>query len=151
MPALDFAAAARWPVRAAAHLLGIGLVAAVIVALPIAPTDLDRNQLPKETIVHLTTWLAVLLARPLPPRALRPALRWSLALLLAVAVASAAVASNGWLAFRATALMITAAAAFVTAAHIAALGAGDIILAWCATAGVVGAGTGLAQAYGLDS
>lgn len=150
-PALDFAAAARWPVRAAAHLLGFGLVAAVVVALPIAPTDLDRHQLPKETIVHLATWLAVLLARPLPPRELRPALRWSLALLLAVAMASALVASNGWLAFRATALMITAAAAFVTAAHVSALGAGDIILAWCATAGVIGAGTGLAQAYGLDS
>jgi hypothetical protein len=132
-------------------LLGLGLVAAVVVALPIAPTDLDRHQLPKETVVHLATWLAVLLAKPLPSRELRPALRWSLALLLIVAIASAAVASNGWLAFRSTALMITAAAAFVTAAHVSALGAGDIILGWCAAAGVIGAGTGLAQAYGLDS
>ncbi|HEY4101244.1 MAG TPA: O-antigen ligase family protein [Gemmatimonadales bacterium] len=148
---LDFDAAARWPVRAAAHLLGAGLVAAVIVALPVAPTDLDRHQLPKETIVHLITWLAVLLARPRMPRAMRPAIRWSLLLLIAVAIASSLVATNGWLAFRATALMVTAAAAFTTATYVASLGAGAVLLTWCGIAGVVGAGTGLAQAYGLDS
>lgn len=149
--ALDFTAAARWPVRAAAHLLGAGLVLAVIVALPVAPTDLDRHQLPKETLVHLVTWLAVLLSRPLPVRGLRPAARWALLLLIVAAMASSFLASNGWLALRATALMVTGAAAFITARHIAAAGGGAVLLTWCSVAGVVGAGTGLAQAYGLDS
>jgi len=52
---------ARWPLRTAAHLLGLGLVSAVLIALPVAPSDLDRHQFPKETAVHLATWLAVVL------------------------------------------------------------------------------------------
>lgn len=134
-----------------AHLLGAGLVLAVIVALPVAPTDLDRHQLPKETLVHLVTWLAVLLVRPLPARELRPAVRWSLALLIIVAVVSSVFASNVWLALRATSLLVTGAAALITARHIAAEGGGPVLLTWCGVAGVVGAGTGLLQAYGFDS
>ena len=59
--ALDHVAADRWPRRTAADVLGLGLVLAVIIALPAAPSDLDRHQLPKETVMHLTTWLAVVL------------------------------------------------------------------------------------------
>lgn len=151
VPTLDFSAAAGWPVRAGAHLLGAGLVLAVIVALPVAPTDLDRHQLPKETIVHLVTWLAVLLVRPLPAREMRPAVRWALALLILVAGVSALFASNGWLALRTTSLLVTGAAALITARHIAAAGGGTLLLTWCGVAGVVGAGTGLMQAYGLES
>jgi O-antigen ligase len=149
--ALDFAAATRWPVQTSAHLLGAGLVLAVIVALPVAPSDLDRHQLPKETVVHLATWLAVLFARPFPPRGVRPAVLWSLAGLTLAAAASALLATNGWLALRATSLILTGAVALITARHVAATGAGSILLAWCATAGVIGAATGLAQAYGLQS
>lgn len=149
-PALDFAAATRWPTQAAAHLLGAGLVLAVLVALPAAPTDLDRHQLPKETVVHLVTWLAVLLARP-TPRGLRPAAIWALSLLILVVIGSSLLASNGWLALRAGSLILTGAAALVTARHIAASGSGQVLIGWCGVAGVVGAGTGLAQAYGLDS
>jgi len=148
---LDFSAAAGWPVRAAAHLLGAGLVLAVIVALPVAPTDLDRHQLPKETVVHLATWLAVLLARPLPARELRPAVRLALALLVGAAVISSLAAANVWLALRATSLLVTGAAALITARHIAAAGGGTVLLSWCGVAGVVGAATGLLQAYGFDS
>lgn len=148
---LDFSAAADWPVRAAAHLLGAGLVLAVIVALPVAPTDLDRHQLPKETVVHLVTWLAVLLARPRPARELRPAVRLALALLVGAAVISSLAAANVWLALRATSLLVTGAAALITARHIAAAGGGTVLLTWCGIAGVVGATTGLLQAYGFDS
>ena len=148
---LDYSAAAGWPVRAAAHLLGAGLVLAVIVALPVAPTDLDRHQLPKETVVHLVTWLAVLLARPLPARELRPAVRLALALLIGAAVLSTLTATNVWLAVRATSLLVTGVAALITARHIAAAGGGTVLLTWCGIAGVAGAGTGLLQAYGFDS
>jgi O-antigen ligase len=149
--ALDFTAAARWPVRAAAHVLGAGLVLAVIAALPVAPTDLDRHQLPKETVVHLVTWVAVLLARPFPLPGLRPAARWSLAALVGITIVSGVMASDGWLALRAGSLLITGVVAFVTARHLAAAGAGSILLAWCGVAGVAGATAGLAQAYGVHS
>lgn len=149
--ALDFHAAARWPLRAAAHALGIGLLLAVLVALPVAPTDLDRHQLPKEAVVHLATWLAVMLARPLSLSTLRPATRWALAAILACTLVSAAFASDGWLALRAASLVVTGAAAFVTARYLAAAGAAPIMLWWCGAAGIVGAATGLAHAYGLRS
>ncbi len=149
--ALDFAAAREWPARTAADILGVGLLVAILVALPVAPTDLDRHQLPKETAVHLATWLAFILARAWPPRGLRPAAGWALALLLGAAAASALQAQNGWLAFRALALMVTGTIALITARHLAALGYARRLLAWCAVAGVIGAATGLAQAYGATS
>lgn len=149
--ALDFTAAAGWPVRAAAHVLGAGLVLAVLVALPVAPTDLDRHQLPKEAVVHLFTWVAVLLARPLPSRGLRPAAFWSITALLVITIVSGVMASNGWLALRAGSLVVTGVAAFVTARYLAAAGVGAIMLSWCCVAAIVGAGTGLAQVYGVRS
>ena len=151
MQSLDYSAADRWPLRLAAHVLGAGLLVAVLIALPVAPTDLDRHQLPKETVVHVFTWLAVLLTRPLPSRELRPAARWALALLTCAAIGSSLLASNGWLALRATSMIVTGGAALITARHIAARGGATVLLAWCGVAGIVGAGTGLAQAYGVES
>ena len=150
-PTLDFTAVDRWPARAAAHALGAGLLLAVIAALPVAPTDLDRHQLPKETLVHLATWIAVLLARPHSLRGLRRGATWSLAALLALTVISGLFASNGWLALRAGSLLFTGAAAFLTAHDLAGRGMAAILLTWCGLAGVVGAATGLAQAYGIQS
>ncbi|MES2124685.1 MAG: hypothetical protein V4503_08340, partial [Gemmatimonadota bacterium] len=150
-PTLDYVAAARWPVRVAPHVLGAGLVLAVLAALPASPSDLDRHQLPKETLVHVATWLAVMLARPFPAFGLRRASIWSGILLLAVTLAAAAGATNLWIAARATSLTITALAAFVTARHLAALGAAPVLLGWAAAAGTIGTATGLAQAYGLSS
>ncbi len=148
-PQLDHAAALRWPARAAAHLLGLGLVAAVLAALPVAPSDLDRHQLPKETTVHIVVWLAVLLARPGRPLGLRPGATWALALFVAWSVAAATTALNPWLALRGVTLTITGAAAFITTRHLAARGAAAILLGWVAAAGVIGSVTGLAQAYGV--
>lgn len=150
-PTLDHVAAARWPARVAPHVLGIGLVLAVVAALPASPSDLDRHQLPKETLVHLATWLAVVLARPVPLIGSRKATLWSCALLLAVTFASAAGATNLWIAARATSLTITAIAAFVTARHLAALGAAPVLLGWASAAAAIGTATGLGQAYGLSS
>lgn len=148
-PQLDHAAALRWPLRAAAHLLGLGLVAAVLTALPVAPSDLDRHQLPKETAVHVVVWLAILLARPVRPVGLRPGAAWALALFVAWSIAAATMATNQWLALRGVTLTITGAAAFICARHLAAGGGAAILLGWAAVAGVIGSATGLAQAYGL--
>lgn len=150
-PTLDHTAAARWPIRAAAHVLGVGLVLAVVAALPAAPSDLDRHQLPKETAVHLATWLAVVLARPFPTTGLRRAATWSCLLLLAVTLAASVGAMNLWIATRAAALTLSGVAAFVTARQLAASGLADTLLAWAASAAAIGTATGLAQAYGLTS
>ncbi len=142
---------ARSPARLAVHLLGVGLVATVLVALPVAPTDLDRHQLPKESVAHLVVWLATLLARPtgtlLPARALR----LGLALFFLATLVSALTALNPWLAFRATSLTVTLLAAFITTRHLARLGHGTTLLRWSLIAGLAAGLGGIAQAQGLQS
>jgi O-antigen ligase len=150
-PTLDHAAATRWPRRAAADVLGLGLVAAVLVALPVAPSDLDRHQLPKETIVHFATWMAVVLSRPALTRGMSRAAQVGLGLFLALSLISAAVATNPWIALRATALSVTGVVAFLTAHALAEQGLGDRILRWCGVAAAIGVATALAQAYGAHS
>lgn len=147
---LDTVAASRWPERTALHLLGLGLVAAVLLALPVAPTDLDRHQLPKELAVHAAVWLAVLLARPRAMHWPAPALRAGLLLLLAGSAVSGALATNPWLGLRATGLTWTACVAFLLAHHLTTRH-GPLLLAWAVIAAVIAAGTALAQAWGVES
>jgi O-antigen ligase len=148
-PGLDRAAIWRWPLRAAAHVLGIGLAIAVLIALPVAPSDLDRHQFPKETVVHLAVFLAVVLARPWPPVGASRALRVAALGLVTWSVVSALGATNPWLAFRATAITLTGVAALFTARHVAAHGGAGVLLGWAAVAAGLGAMTGLAQAFGM--
>ncbi len=150
LASLDRVAAGRWPARAAAHLLGLGLVVAVLIALPTAPSDLDRHQFPKETVIHLAVFLAVLLSRPWPPRGTSRAVRMAAVGLVGWTVASALFATNPWLALRATTLTITALVALITARHVAAVGATPILLGWIVVAVGAGAASGLAQAWGME-
>ncbi|MDX2208364.1 MAG: O-antigen ligase family protein [Gemmatimonadales bacterium] len=149
-PTLDTAAASRWPERTALHLLGFGLVAAVLLALPVAPTDLDRHQLPKELTVHATVWFAVLLARPRLMHWPARGLQAGLLLLLAGSMLSTAMATNPWLGLRATGLTLTACVAFLLAHHLTARH-GPLLLGWAVIAAVTAAGTALAQAWGVES
>ncbi|MBA2291109.1 MAG: O-antigen ligase family protein [Gemmatimonadales bacterium] len=137
--------------RAAAHVLGIGLVTAALIALPTGPSDLDRHQLPKEMVVHLAVWLAVVLARPARPAGISRAMVWSCLMLVAWSMAASVTALNPWLALRATALTATGVMAFITARHLAAMGHATLLLGWAAAAAAIGAGTGLAQAFGFTS
>lgn len=149
-PTLDTVAARRWPERTALHLLGLGLVAAVLLALPVAPTDLDRHQLPKELAVHASVWLALLLARPRVMHWPPPALRAGLLLLVGGSLLATALATNPWLALRATGLTLTGCVAFLVAHHVSARH-GPLLLAWAVSAAVLAAGTALAQAWGVES
>lgn len=149
-PELDRDAVVRWQERLGTHLLGGGLLLAVLVALPTAPTDLDRHQLPKETLVHVATWLAVALIRP-GVAALSRAARSGLLLLLLATLLSTLFADNRWLAIRAAGLTGTGAAALLAAHHLAARGLGPLLLRWVGAAAVAGTATGLAQAFGATS
>ncbi len=148
---LDRDAIARMPSRFAAHLLGLGLVVSVLVALPVAPTDLDRHQFPKESVAHLMVWLATLLARPTTSRLPGRALRLGLMLFLGATVVSAALAPNPWLAGRAASLTLTLLAAFITGRHLAHQGHGAILMRWGLIAGLLGGLSGLVQAQGVRS
>jgi O-antigen ligase len=140
----------RWPRTAAAHVLGVSLLLAVLAALPVAPSDLDRHQFPKETLAHLGVFLAVLLVRPWPLLDRRRALQLGACVLVGWSIVTAVLATNPWLGWRAAALTATALVAFGTAHALARAGAGPIILAWVALAAVAGAATGLAQALGAE-
>lgn len=148
---LDPVAVAQWPYRAAAHILGLTLLMAALAALPSAPTDLDRHQFPKETLVHLGTWLAVFMARPLPVHPGSKALSAFLIAFLACSSLSLAGATNLWLGIRALSLSFTLAAAFLTAYHLSTHQLGKILLGWILWALTAAVATGVAQAYGFES
>lgn len=147
---VDFHAVRRWPRTAAAHVLGVSMLLAVLAALPVAPSDLDRHQFPKETLLIGGVLLAVLLVRPWPLLPGRRALRLALVILCVWTIVTAAVATNPWLGWRAAALTVTGVIAFGTAHALARGGAGGILLGWMALAAVAGAATGLAQAIGAE-
>ncbi len=147
---LDHQAVRRWPRTAAAHVLGGSLCLAVLAALPVAPSDLDRHQFPKETLVHAGVFLAVLLARPWPLWRGRGAVQLGAVVLAAWSLLTVFAATNPWMGWRAASLTITAIIGFGTAHALARTGAGTILLGWSALAAVLGAGTGLAQALGVE-
>lgn len=131
-------------------MLGLSLLLAVLAALPVAPSDLDRHQFPKETLFIAGVFVAVLLARPWPLVPGRRALRFAVALLSLWTIVTAIAATNPWLGWRAAALTVTGVIAFGTAHALARSGAGGILLGWMALAAVAGAATGLAQALGAE-
>ena len=126
-------------------------VAAVLVALPYRSFDLDRFLVPKELALHvgaaLTLTLVVVSSASLP----RTRLDRSLVVFLALSAASALLATNGWLALRALTISVSAAFIWWGARGAAAHGARDALIRGLAAATVVGAGTALAQAYGVSS
>jgi len=149
-PTLDTDAVVSWTTRWSVHLLGLGLVLAVLAALPAAPSDLDRFQLPKELMMHGAVWAALLLARPRewawPSRAIRVAL----GVLVLVSVISATLALNPWLGWRGAMLTTTAAIAFLLAHHLGRAH-GWLLVGWALTGATVAAAIAAAQAWGLES
>lgn len=150
VPTLDTEAVVSWTSRWSVHLLGLGLVLAVLAALPAAPSDLDRFQLPKELVMHAAVWAALLLARPRdwawPSRAIRTAL----AVLVAASVISATLALNPWLGWRGALLTITASIAFLLAHHHGRKH-GWLLTGWALAGATVAAAVAAAQAWGVES
>ncbi|MBI5444207.1 MAG: O-antigen ligase family protein [Deltaproteobacteria bacterium] len=134
--------------RAARVVLQLGALACVLAALPFPLFDLDRHSVPKELVVHATVAVSTLLCAALASRLALTRLDGLLAGYLAAAAASAALASNPWLSFRTTALLLSGGAAFWAARYLAARLPTRPLLVALAVGTVLAAVTGLAQAYG---
>ena len=122
----------------------------MLASLPSPLFDLDRHQVPKELVLHLAAGVAAVLA-------LRTARRLPLALVdllllgyVALSLLATVAAENHWLAFRAIGITLSGLAVFWTARAISRAGLGRPLLIAVAGAAIIGAITGLLQAYGVD-
>lgn len=143
-PVLDDESAPAWPIA-------LGIIAVMIVALPLKVFELDRYFVPKELVLHL-----VALSGAIVLVAKRASVRDSLVdvlllVFLGWSAASALFATNHWVAQRALAISISSIAVFWYSRYAAQRGGYRTILVACAIATVVAAAAGLAQAYGIRS
>lgn len=138
--------------RLAAALLIFGAFAVVLVVVPHRTFELDRFFLPKEVVLHATALVVALLV--IPGRREWSWSRTDLFLLgyLGASVASAAFATNGWLALRALGITWSGLLLYWSARELSRAGLGRTITIGLAAGAVVGVLTALGQAYGvLDS
>jgi len=123
----------------------------MIVALPFKVFELDRYFVPKELVLHLVALMGaiILIAKRAPVRESKVDVL--LVLFLVWNIASAVFATNHWLGQRALALSISSIVVFWYARYAASRGGYRSIIVACATATVIAALAGLAQAYGIRS
>jgi O-antigen ligase len=133
----------------ALRALQTGAALVVLAALPYPFFQLDRYTFAKESALLAAALAAVLLCIA-SARTLTVFMVDALvAGFLALSLVSALFAANGWLAARALGVSLAGAGLFWTARTVARAGHGPRLLAALAAAVVVGAVTGLIQAYGL--
>ncbi len=135
--------------RAALLVMQIAAIAVVVAALPIPLFELDRYTIPKELVVELAAFAAGLLCLSSARRLSILAVDIPLAGFLLVSALSTLLATNGWLAFRALGLSLSGATLFWCGRTVGRTGLSRPLLKTLAFAVVLGAVTGLGQAYGL--
>ncbi|HET7425495.1 MAG TPA: hypothetical protein VFJ50_00545, partial [Gemmatimonadales bacterium] len=121
----------------------------VLAALPYPLFELDRYTFPKELVLAIAALAAALICLASARRLTLFAVDAPLVGYLVLSAMSTVAASNGWLAFRALGVSLAGATLFWCARAVARDGRGEALLAGLAAAVVLGALTGLAQAYGL--
>ncbi len=136
---------------AALRALQVGAIAVTLVASTNKAFELDRFFVPKELVLHLTAFVAGILAL----RAFRRVrLTWMdlcLVGFLAFSVASAYFAADVMLAARAVAISVSGVAIFWAARAVREVGHAVPLLAMLAAAVVLGCVTSLLQAYGVET
>ena len=133
-----------------AGLLGVGALGVVLALVQSDLFDLDRHAAAKELALHLTALLGLVVLLPRWRRVTAGAVEVLLAAFLAWSAVTALLATNHWLAFRSWSLTFSGVVIFLMAREAARQGRGRMVAAGLAFAAVIGALTGLAQAYGLD-
>jgi O-antigen ligase len=140
----------RFPLTPLA-ILQVAAFAIVLAALPYQIFQLDRYTYAKELVLLLAAFLAAVRCLGSARRLTIFAVDALLLAFLAVSLLSSLAATNRWLAFRAFGVSLAAAAVFWCARSVARSGHARPLLLALAAAVVLGALTGLAQAYGLVS
>lgn len=140
----------RLTVRSARRLLQAAAPLIVLIAIPGAVFELDRYLVPKELVLHLGAFGGALLALRHARRMPVATVDLPLAGFALLSIVSAVLATNPWLAMRATGVTLAGFALFWTTRGIARAGYSRPLLVMLAFATVLGAGTGLLQAYGLE-
>ncbi|HEX7595134.1 MAG TPA: O-antigen ligase family protein [Gemmatimonadaceae bacterium] len=129
----------------------VGVIAAVVVALPYKVFELDRYFVPKELVLHVAA-LVIALVLVVRRRTLSfDIVDGLIAFFLLWSVASAFFATNHWVAQRSVAISLSSAIVFWGARSVAGRDSYRPILIAAATAAVVAAALSLAQAYGLET
>ncbi|MEX2572551.1 MAG: O-antigen ligase family protein [Gemmatimonadota bacterium] len=139
--------AERWALR----VVQVGAVLVVLAAVTDRAFELDRFFIPKEAVLHLTALFAGLLAAGGFRRVELTRVDLCLAGYLLLSLASALVAQEGELAWRALAVSVSGVAVFWTARTLRSAGLGRPLMRLLALAIMVGAVTSLLQAYGITS
>jgi O-antigen ligase len=140
----------RLTVRSARRLLQVAAPLIVLIAMPGAVFELDRYLVPKELVLHLGAFGAALLALRHARRIPLATVDLSLIGFALLSVLSAALAANPWLAIRATGVTLAGLVLFWSSRAIARGGHSRPLLGMLAFATVLGAVTGLLQAYGVE-
>ena len=146
-PAADAAATSR----VASLVIQVAAFVIVLAALPYPVFELDRYTFPKELVLTSAALAASLVCLASARRLTVFMVDALLAGFLALSALSALFATNGWLSFRAVGVSLAGAALFWCARMVARAGRRDALLVGLASAVVLGALTGLAQAYGVVS
>ena len=129
--------------------LQAGVALVVLAALPNPLFQLDRFTFVKELVLVAAALAATLLCIGSARKLRVFTVDLAIAGFLALSVLSALLASNGWLATRAVGVSLAGAGLFWSARTVARAGHGRRLLAGLAASVVLGAATGLIQAYGL--
>jgi hypothetical protein len=135
--------------RVVLTILLVAGFAVVLAALPYPVFELDRYTFPKELVLELGAMAAALVCLASARRLALFAVDALLALFLLVSALSTLAASNRWLGLRALGVTLAGAALFWSARSVARAGLGGPLVIGLAAAVVLGAVTGLVQAYGL--
>ncbi len=135
--------------RSLIALLGLGALACVLVVLPYRSFDLDRFLVPKELALHLTVLLTGVIAAWRTREFRLDAAAWLLLGYVALTLLPSAFAQNGWLAWRASTLTISAAVAFGVGRYLQRAGLNGAVARVLAAVVTAGAITALLQAYGV--
>ncbi|MEO7085376.1 MAG: O-antigen ligase family protein [Gemmatimonadaceae bacterium] len=135
--------------RLALYVLQVGAVAVVLAAARYKAFDLDRYFVSKELVLHTCALAAAALCASVWRRITVTAVDVLLAAFLAASLVSAVFATNHWAAERAVAISISGALLFWSASALRRVGLVRPLLVALAVGVVVGAGTSLAQAYGI--
>jgi O-antigen ligase len=147
--ASGLAADASATTRLAAVVLQVAAFAVVLAALPYPVFELDRYTFPKELVLCVAALAATLLCLASARRLTLFVVDALLLAYLGLSALSALLAANGWLAFRSLGVSLAGAALFWCARTVARAGRGEAVLVGIGAAVVLGALTGLVQAYGL--